>query len=313
VPAMVSLPVAALAAGGVILVLARPRPHDVPFLAWLAVVPTGIIVVVHHTEARYLLPAAPPVFYFAGRAGEAARSWLLERAGAATVRIGAAAALIVALGVCLAGGVRQAWADHDPCFTTDRERKATALMVAARRGRGRLLFAGRIHSLFPRDPGPLPSDDFWNIYHFTALTAEYLAGESVGTFTAASFTPEQRRDLVVQLLDGDAVIMVDGTFYTTPQIPRGRPPSPIAVWSVRRHDLRRRADELGDGVVRGRLQKKPAAFVPDTTAGRFWVYAVDRGVPRFVAESVVEKGRPIPLGGEVTELVLLRIDRQLVP
>ena len=92
-----------------------------------------------------MLPAAPPLVYFAARAGEAGRLWFVRRRATAppAIRCGITVSLLFGLGICLLGGIRQAWADQDPSFSTDRERKATALLLMARRGGGRLLFGGR--------------------------------------------------------------------------------------------------------------------------------------------------------------------------
>src|SRR5439155_2806979 len=118
--AMTSAPTLLLAGLGLVLALAQRQDRDVPFFGWLAVVGGAIVVLIPHTEARYLLPAVPAIIYFAVRGAE----YLLRAAQApwarsAGFRPAAITLAVVVLALVLRPGVEQALLDQDPVFRAD--------------------------------------------------------------------------------------------------------------------------------------------------------------------------------------------------
>jgi hypothetical protein len=323
-PEMTPWPVLALAVAGLVVAALRRRAADLPFVLWLVIMGGGILAGLKHTEARYLIPIAPPLFYFAARAAEAgleALSPLLERA-ANGVKPLVAAGAVVMLVMCLSAGVRQIQEDRDPAFTTDRERQAVALLEQSRRGSGRTLLVGEWHTLNPRHPGPVPADEFWNCFHFSRQGAEYLLGRPLPVLSRATFVPEGRRNELPGLLeDGDAVLRLDDVAFMTPAFPRRGDLRPLEVWSVDRTELRRqRGNRLAsaDGQVAGNLEPtgtKALRFIPETSPGAVWLYERrgENGRPTFTAAANLKRGVPIALArahDDVTGLVLMNVQRR---
>jgi 4-amino-4-deoxy-L-arabinose transferase-like glycosyltransferase len=326
-PQMVPWPVLALAMAGLVLAATRRRGPDLPFALWLALMGAGIVGGLRHTEARYLIPVAPPIFYFAARAAETGLEALSARlAGArAAPRALAALALCALLVLCLSSGLRQAWADRDPVFTTDRQRRSVELVQAARRGEGRLWLLGEWHTLNPRDRGPAPTDEFWNCFHFSRQGAEYLLGRPFQLASRATFLPDARRfDLAALFQDGDAVLRLDNAAFMTAAFPKNGELRPLEVWSVRKTELaRQRGYRLASAgsKLTGTLQvegRKALRFLPDGDAGRGWLYE-RRGLNPtllFSASTEWKRGRPIPLSrphDDLTGLGFVQIERQPIP
>ena len=325
---MIPQPVLIMTGVGLFLAALRPRPVDVTFFCWLAVVGIGIVRLVEHTEARYLLPVAPPLFYFAGRAIEVIAEALAPWWSSATARARAVAAagMATALGAGVWAGVAQAAADQDRAFTTDRERKAVDLLERSRRGSGKSHLLGEWHTVFPAHPGPLPQDEYWNSFHFARHGVEYLRlGNPVADLGRPTFPPEARKDdLPAFLHDGDSVLRLDNTAFTTAQLPRSGAVGPMEVWSIRRIDLARKGEglESADGRTSGRLEvlarRTSVSFVPESMSGSWWLYEQQRGNAKPKLNGLVKlvPGQRIPLAlphDDLTGVVLLAVDRQPVP
>jgi 4-amino-4-deoxy-L-arabinose transferase-like glycosyltransferase len=170
--AAVAWPVLALAVVGLVRACMQRRRHDLVFLAWLFGLATPIVLVVPHTEARYLLPLVPPLLYFAVRAVDwlvslLPRPWMKE----------------AAVGVCLLtssfSGARQAWADSDPLFVSDVQRLTARAVHTAQQPGGRLGWQGGFACLYPQRRIAMPADEFFNVFHFHTGSIQYFIGKPV--------------------------------------------------------------------------------------------------------------------------------------
>jgi len=296
-----------LALGGIAVALARPQRRDAIFAAWLAVVGGGIVLLVGHNEARYLFPAVPPLFYFAARAVEFC--WERWRRPLRPRRTAAMAlALVVGLaGLSMVSGAAQAWDDRDRFFRTDIEGRAVELAAQSVRGRGRLLLLGTRHTLSPRDPGPVPADEFWNVFHYVPPIPAYFLGRPLAQLGLPSASVQVLRPLLAAWLrDGDAVLRLDGLFYSTKTFPEGPVPRPLEVWSIARLDLVPAPGRPGhltasQGTVAATLADDPGAgavvFAPDQSLGERAIFVKNaaKRTPDFVRFARLERNTAIVL------------------
>ena len=317
--AMTSEPTLLLAGLGLVLALARCEDRDVPFFGWLAVVGGAIVVLIPHTEARYLLPALPAIIYFAVRGAEhllrAAEAAWTRSAGFRTAGVTLA---VAALALVVRPGIGQALLDQDPVFRADLERRAAEMLVRARRPPGRLLWAGSWHPLYPRRARFVPGDEYFELFHFPPWAVEYLMDEEVRLFVVAQRGAGPRA-LASVLQDGDAVLRAADVEYNWRTLPPDGVP-PLEVWRVRRVVLARVGDDYVSGPEGGsgpRLRDADGRLVSaePVESGPWTVFVPDGpgGRLRFLGESGFAPGEAVDLaGGEVSRLVLLRVERTTV-
>jgi 4-amino-4-deoxy-L-arabinose transferase-like glycosyltransferase len=296
---MMSLPTLLLAGAGFCLAVARPQTRDFPCLAALVVLGGTTLFLVTHTEARYLLPAVPFLIYFALRSVEAAlaaarlrwRSWSGPRR-AALLAIGA-----LWLAAPLRVGLDQARLEEDPLYRADLERRAAELLLAARRGDGRLLWHGRWYTLHTRWVGMLPYDEFFGIYHFPAFAIPYFMDQPVDA--GRRRWPIDPDKLALVLKDGDAVLRSADADYDVWRLPPGGLP-PMEVRSARR--LAFRAESASEFVAatdpafRIRLQPDGRAGVISASplSGRWQILvrSAEGARPRFAGTVTLAPGAP---------------------
>jgi hypothetical protein len=210
-------PLVGLGILGLGLAIAGREERDLPFIAWLLGLGAIFVATMAHNEARYLLPAIPPLLYFAVRALE----WQARRAPSPAV----AGAGVVALALgCSWGGARQAWADADPVFRADAHRKSAATLLALRRPGGKLRWVGGFSCLYPVRRYPLRRDEFFDAFHFHGPSMTYFAGEP------ASVIPS-----LAAAADGDAV-MLSGPNCDGLRLP-ATPAPPYVLYGVSRRRL----------------------------------------------------------------------------
>jgi len=266
---------------------------DAPFIAWLAVV-GGVMVLVRHSEIRYLLPALPSVAYFAARAIGAI--WALRVRWARGVALAAAIlAAITSVGIA----IDQVRRDADPAFTTDVERAAAAWMRRERRPGARLLWQGRQHAIAPADPVLFPEDEFFNVMHFGAPIVEYYSGEHVFEVPFSGATAID--GLIRHAAPGDVMARGASRDYTTREMKTGlMPPREVELWALRdRVELTRRADGSyasgGDWLRIARTEV--GRLSPSRTIGevQLFVSRAIGGGRRFIGEETLVRGRPLAL------------------
>jgi hypothetical protein len=270
---IVSVPVAVLAIAGALAAVARPRRSDATFVAWLAGMGGGLFFAVAHNEARYLLPLAPAVIYFALRGVEAALA-VAGRAGRGGAR--AAAAGIALLVVwSLATGVAQAGADRDPLLTRDVHGRA-ARALAARRPGSIPYSVGVWVTLAPETPGPLPEDEFWNTFHASPFVASYELGEATQPLPGVGPPAALRDVLHWRLADGARALRFAGSYFETREFPKGPRHQALEVWTVRRHDL----ELVSVSEVGGRIfgERRPTGGAP--VGATLNVVDLEAGKPR---------------------------------
>jgi hypothetical protein len=231
----------ALGAIGVLAAAIRPRRSDVLFCAWLGIMGALLVFAVPHNEVRLLLPGVPPLLYFAARAlGVVLSRWPPTGPSATVRRVAVAATVSAAVCASLATGVAQAWADGDSFFRTDIVRRAASVAATAVREQGRPMLLGRVHTLSPDDPGPVPEDEYWNTFHLAHFVPEYLLGRQLDRLAVANGPlSELLPELADRVRDGDTVLRLDDLLYVTNEFPTGPLPRPLEVWSFRRVELSR--------------------------------------------------------------------------
>jgi len=316
--AMTSAPTLLLAGLGLVLALAQRQDRDVPFFGWLAVVGGAIVVLIPHTEARYLLPALPAIIYFAVRGAEhllrAAETRWARSAGFHAAGVSVAMAV---LALVLRPGIEQALLDQDPVFRADLERRAAEMLVRARRPPGRLMWAGSWHPLYPRQSRSLPGDEYFELFHFPPWAVEYLMDEKVWSFIVTQRGAGPRALLASLLQDGDAVLRTVDVEYDWRTLPAGGVP-PLEVWRVRRVVLSRVGDDYvsapeGGGGPRVRATGGRLVGVERVEGGPWAVFVPDgRGRLRFLGETAFAPGEEGLASGEVSRVVLLRVERATV-
>jgi hypothetical protein len=102
------------------------------------------------------------------------------------------------------------------------------------------MLLGRVHTLSPDDPGPVPEDEYWNAFHQAHFVPEYLLGRQLDRLTMANgHLSELLPELADQVRDGDTVLRLDDLLYVSNDFPTGPLPRPLEVWSFRRVELSR--------------------------------------------------------------------------
>jgi hypothetical protein len=321
----------ALGAIGVLAAAIRPRRPDILFAAWLGIMGGLLVFAVPHNEVRLLLPAVPPLLYFAARAfGVVLSRWPLPGPPATVRRMAVAATVVAAVCASLATGVAQAWADGDSFFRTDIVRRAASAAATAARGEGRLRVLGRVHTLSPHDPGPVPQDEYWNTFHQAPFVPEYLLGRQLDRLALANGAlPELLPKLADQVRDGDTVLRLDDLLYVTNDFPSGPLPRPLEVWSFRRVELSRAEGASSrfvspDGAISATLTAGSGAGQPllltlDQSWGdtavflRFPRSRSEPGVTPFVLQAPLTARTPVAfvhprLADEVAAIVLIQWD-----
>lgn len=298
-----------LAGLGLVGAVARMEPRDVPFLAWLAVVGGGIVILIGHTEARYLLPAIPALLYFAVRGAEYLRG---------RTRI-AGAVLLALVGWAVSNGVLQAMDDRDPVFRSDVERQGALLLLEARGPKGRLLWAGSHFQTFhTRSPAPMREDEFFDVFHFEPASAAYFIDQPIWQLGPRAFAPEVPP---AELHDGDAIFKAADQQYETKTLPPGGS-APAEVWKVHRLDFAAAndsslvaIDDHGASIhlrnVDGRLAMTPEHILGPWDA---FLTTTQRDAPEPLGHLELRDGEEIVLGLDAdrvtTHLELLQIDRR---
>ncbi len=315
---MLSLPLLLLIGAGMAFAIARPQRRDAPFWAWGIVMTGGIPYFMVHTEARYFLPAVPPLTYFALRAVEAVWSFTPQRW---VPRFGVGALCLMSVG----NGLAQARADQDPFFTAGIQRRAVQRLLSARRDQGRVFVMGGWHTLGPADPGPVPQDEFWNTFHLGPRAIGYLASTPIARWPGGN-TPWSAMGLALarNARDGDAILRLDDQYIVTATF-KGWGHQPMQWWSIRRIDLRHQPDSARltspDGSIEVRLDDAtPDTLLPQQSLGTYWAFVTTRSNPELksVGERTFTSGVPVRIGPEaggaatlgtdLDQVVLIRVD-----
>jgi hypothetical protein len=283
--ATIAWPLLALAALGLGLLVKQRQERDYPFLAWLLGLGGILVATVGHNEVRYLLPVIPALLYFAVRGAE----WLLRRAPTPT----AAGAGLVALAItCSAGGLRQAWADADPVFRADTQRKAAAAVANLRRPGGHPRWIGPFSCIYPLRRVPLKYDEFFDSFNFFGPSMLYFLGEP------ATVIPS-----LAAAADGDAVV-VAGPNCNGAALP-SVPTQPWTVYGVTRRPLvssgggyATAAKDLavtlaGEGA--GWKVRVATGLPPRADSQRYLV--VSDPAPRLLGPAPLGAGGALPYGG----------------
>lgn len=306
-----------LAAAGVVVALARPRRDDLPFAACLVGVGGALLFAIGHNEARYLLPVAPGVIYFALRASEAA--WAATRVRAGLAAAGAAGLLVLG---SLANGAAQVAQDHDPFFGREFHGRATRALAAARPPGRPAFVMGYWQTLTPAAVGPVPQDEFWNTYHASPFVTEYLLGEPVKLLPGHAGKYDAALDLMAHTVDGDALVRFNDVFFMTAGFPKGPRDQALEVWKIHRRELAPSGPAGHFGPAPGsppdsgqgelRVEDGATRFSP-RLAGGPWIMFGRRpdGGWTFIGESSGKPGETWTLPAPVAatdRIALLRVD-----
>jgi len=220
---------------GVIASLWRRRRIALFFGLWFATVFVIQTYVIVHKEARYLLPALPPLYWFAAAGLEAV--WTLAAALAARARTSLvatrfrmatiAAALIAAALVALpmSRAVSALARYQDPVYTADYERQVSRYALNLAGGRP-ILWVGPYDALHPHDFVFDRQDPYTYVYHFYAHVVRFWIAQGV-----ASASPQW--PTVDELHDGEVLILNPSRQrFDTGNMPGSLPPLVVERLSV---------------------------------------------------------------------------------
>lgn len=302
-----------VASGGMVLGLFRQDPNDVIFGGCFLAFAVPILMVAH-TEIRYLLPALPAVAYFALAPFEVAtrrfrdHEWTRRRdVRGALVGFGIAALLL-----SLLPAVDQIRRDRDPFFRTDVQRAVAAWAIEHRGPGGRVVFHGRPFSLHPDDPLVFPQDEFFDVFHFADPALEFMTGERIELLRYSSAPAPLV--LARQERPGDAVVMGPDRDYRTPDLMTplaAQVPRRVEVWAADRLTLAREADtepfRSGDGLE---VRARDTSLTANRAVGPVHVFSrsTATSAPRLLGEVDLQAGRAVTLSTPVRGrgLLLLR-------
>lgn len=193
-----------LAAGaGVGESLWRRRRIALFFGLWFLTVFLLQTYVIAHKEARYLMPALPPLYWFAAAGLEAIWTLALAlgaRGGttlvAARFRMATIAAALIAA-VVVVGPMSRAVSAmarfQDPVYTADYERQVSRYALDLAGGRP-ILWVGSYYGLHPHDFVFDRQDPYTYVYHFYAQVVGFWIGRGVAPASAQWPTVDELHD-----------------------------------------------------------------------------------------------------------------------
>ncbi len=200
----VGWPVLVAALAGVAASLWRRQRIALFFGLWFLTVFVLQTYVIAHHEARYLMPALPPLYWFAAAGVEAI--WTLAlglgaRAGASRVatriRLATIAVALIAVAVVAAVPMGRAVSAlvrfQDPVYTADYERQVSRYALNLAGGRP-ILWVGSYYALHPRDFVFDRQDPYTYVYHFYAQVVRFWIEQGVAAASAQWPTVDELRD-----------------------------------------------------------------------------------------------------------------------
>jgi hypothetical protein len=206
----VGWPVLVAALAGVGASLWRRRRIALFFGLWFLTVFVLHTYVIAHKEARYLLPALPPLYWFAAAGLEAIWTLALAvraRAGTSLVttrfRMATLAAALIAAAVVavpMSRAISALARFQDPVYTADYEQQVSryALNLA---GAQPILWVGPYYALHPHDFVFDRQDPYTHVYHFYAHVVKFWIGRGVAGASAQWPTVDELHDGEVLIVD----------------------------------------------------------------------------------------------------------------
>lgn len=226
-----SLPVAVMAIVGAIIGVTRKRLHARFHSVWLFLFVTFMAYAIGHKEARYLLPAIPAFYFLVGMALEEGFKYLKKPAARmALIALTVAWPSYLAIGECIRY--------NDPVYSKPFQSEVS-LYAADLAQSNRMIWIGTMYSVNPKDYLFDAQDEFTSIYHFASHVVTYYTQKRV--YNAAfpiiyrdkNWTTHLDPRAVVQLNDGDVLIVNAETFSNAANVPAQR--QPIVVQRVKHH------------------------------------------------------------------------------
>jgi hypothetical protein len=231
----VGWPVLLAVLAGVVASIRRRRRIALFFGLWFLAIFVLQTYAIVHKEVRYLLPALPPLYWFAAAGLEAI--WpsvlaLLMRARATLagprLRVASVAALLVAVavvGLPASGAVFALVRFQDPVYTQDYERQVSryALSLA---GSGPITWVGPYYALHPRDFVFDRQDPYTYVFHFYAHVVRFWIGRGVTGASAQWPTIDELRDGEVLILNPSPQL------FDTGNMPKALPPLTVERLTV---------------------------------------------------------------------------------
>lgn len=218
---------------GAVMSVRSRQPGALFHLLWFVLFfGVGTFFVVHK-EARYLIAALPPLYFFVARGLQAISGWALTHPqvpvhwGARAGVMVAALLLLLPAGNAVAAGARFT----DPVYTADYEAQVSryAQILA---GAGRIGWLGPLYPLHPRDYVFDRADPYTYIYHYYAFQTFFWTGQWVyplsgygAVITERGAAPFVYPGIANVLKDGDVVIVNQARQdYETKSMPKSLPP-----------------------------------------------------------------------------------------
>jgi hypothetical protein len=224
----VTAPALFVGAFGVVASLWRRQSGSLFCALWLGTFLILQTYLVAHKEARYLIPALPPLYYFIAAGLE--ELWTLVREAVPRPRLGHLVGTLLLVAVLLLPAARAMTAAArylDPVYTQDYEavvsRYATSLA-----GSARILWVGPLYTIHPVDYVFDLDDPFTYIYHYYTYGATFwgrkpvfiLDGVQIGSSPAGESAASVGPNLGSRVQEGDVLIVNPApAAYSTADVP----------------------------------------------------------------------------------------------
>jgi len=322
-------PVLACACFGAAWSIYKRRRGTLFHLIWFLVFFGEQDYVVFLKEARYLIAAFPPLYFFVGRGVEEIAQIVRARTSRHHVRPGIQGLLLTAL-LAIPGyvGVREIGKWTDPLYTSNYESAVTDYAVTLAAGH-RVFWAGNPYAIHPADYVFDTEDPTTYIYHFYAHVAGFWSRSTVYWVPVGSLAPDRSNPVALRVgpnladsvSDGDVLIVSPYLAQqTTADVPKHV--APLVVERVRASMFVQQPDGSYRSSDGGSLTVRPVSsgvtLVGNSIQDRqYEVYALPAGEYAKSLGDVVVTGGSMelavstanwPTSQPVGELILLSYD-----
>ncbi len=180
-----TLPVVALSIVGMIAGLLEKRRGAMFCFLWIFFFFGVQTLAFKHREARFLFPALPPIYFFAGVALDFLRKWTVSNLPNRRIVILVTIDLVV-FTAPLVGVFKECRRLRDPIYFDDVEKRFSQT-AASLAGRNSIIWIGPYFPLHPRDYLFDREDDSTSIYHFGANAITWFTRRQVREIRVGGF------------------------------------------------------------------------------------------------------------------------------
>lgn len=289
--------------GGVASFRSRQR-GSLFYLLWFVVFFGTSTYVIGHKEARYLLPALPPLYFFVARGLQAVAEFPLALPRVELMRAARMIAVAGLLVLPARSAIVAAARFTDPVYTSDYEAQVS-LYAERLAGDNPIYWVGPSYPLHPRDYVFDLDDPYTYMYHDFAHVAEFWAGRPVYWLNGQVMPSNTDAPVFVFLGPGVGNMLTDGSVlivnrapqsYETVNVPPAVPPLVVEQVKTVLYTSTGGSQTFGSAAAPGevRVARQGPDYVVEGTGlpdGQFELY-VGGGSdpPRSVAVATVTGG-----------------------